>query len=266
MSDEKPGLIERYSSAINSSHLELNPIRRGAADFLLAIGMCRGMDGEREVLGSMLMRLMCEFSLAKGEYLQARRNQANMLAQSKEQKDVECSAELAHQAEVDALSAHQHILLKLPSLAQTKEAFGRWCAIHATKHGFMPIGAMPTENAGFVGIATPVKFSAWRVAHVNRSEVIRILAGRVLDVFLEPTCIRCSGRGFSGGYNGGPQIKCNTRGGCGGSGKRPIDNIGNSREQHEFSYYLYGQAERLLTNVEIQLAERLRDEPAKAVP
>jgi hypothetical protein len=257
MSDEKPGIIERYSNAIQSSHLELSPIRRGAADFLLAVGMCRGPDGERETLGSMLMRLMCEFDSAKGEYIMARRNQSNALARAKVNKQPEAAAELVHQAEVDALSAHQHILLKLPSLPHTREAFGRWTTIQASKRKFMDCGDMP--------IATSAKFKAWRQGMADRQAVIGILAGRVLDVFLEPTCIRCSGRGFNGGYNG-MQTICNTRGGCGGSGKRSIDNIGNTREQHEFSYFLYGQAEHLLTNVEIQLAERLRDDAPRVTP
>lgn len=254
MSDEKPGLQERYASAMRSSHLELNPIKRGAADFLMAIGFCRGIDGEKESLGSMLMRLMVEFDGVKSEYVMARRNQANALARAKVSKQPEAAAELAHQAEVDALSAHQHILLKLPSLPRTREAFGNWTTIQASKKHFMDCGDMP--------IATGAKFKSWRQGMADRQAIIGILAGRVLDVFLEPTCIRCSGRGFNGGYNG-VQTICNNRGGCGGSGKRPIDNIGNTREQHEFSYFLYGQAERLLTNVEIQLAERLRDDAPK---
>lgn len=266
MSEDKPCLVERYSIAIQSNHLELSPIRRGAADFLIAVGMCRGMDGEKEPLGSMLMRLKCEFDNAHGEYLIARKNQMKSMGEAKQEKDDEIRADMESQSDKDATLAHAHILLKIPSLARTREAFGNWTLIQAGKQRFMDCGMMPTEGAANVGIAITGKFRAWRKSVADRQTVVSILAGRVLDVFLEPTCLRCSGRGFSGGYNGKMQTICNNRGGCGGSGKRPIDNIGNTKEQHAFSYYLYGQAERLLTNVEIQLAERLRDDAPRAVP
>lgn len=253
--DEKPGLLERYSIACSSNHLEIHPHKRGAVDLLTDIAFCSGKSNEREPLGAMLMRLVHEFDQARGEYASARRHQAACLARSKAVKDVELAAEMLHEAEVNALSAHMHILQKLPSLPTTREAFGNWTILQAEKHNFMPCGLIP-RDVKMIG--------AWREDLKRRYEVIAILAGRVLDVFLEPTCLRCSGRGFSGGYNGKVQTICNNRAGCGGSGKRSIDNIGNTKEQHDFSQFLYGQAERLLRNVEIRYYANQREDRTPA--
>lgn len=247
---EKPGLIERYSLAINSTHLELIPHKRGAADLLSDMAMAHGVHGLREPLGGMLMRLIVEFSAVKGEYVAARNHQARQLRMARETKDLALSEQITRDAADSAESAHQYILQKVPSLASTKEQFGRWCLEKAVKQNFMPIGAMPTDQA---------HFREWRRRMEHRESVVAILAGRVLDVFLEPTCFKCSGRGFSGGYDGHVQQICPIRGGCGGSGKRPINHIGNNREQHDFSYFIYGQIERLLTDVEIQLARKMSD-------
>ncbi|HEY9138770.1 MAG TPA: hypothetical protein VIM67_10885, partial [Terriglobus sp.] len=185
-----------------------------------------------------------------GDYVAARNHQARQLRMAREVKDLELAAQITREAAESAESAHQYILQKIPSLTSTKEHFGRWCLEKAVRQNFMPIGAMPTDQA---------KFRDWRQRMERREDVVRILAGKVLDVFLEPTCFRCCGRGFSGGYDGQVQTICPLRGGCGGTGKRPLSHIGNNREQHDFSLYLYGQVERLLTDVEIQLARKMSD-------
>jgi len=254
LSDEKPSIGERYAIALTSSHLEWSNERRTALDFLLAMGCVRDGDG-RETMGSMLMRLMHEFAQIKGEYSNARRQQARMLLAAKEVRDPLMAAAIEVLAEDEAIAAHQHIRLKIPSLAATQRAFTNWCMIQAGKRGFMTLAPMPTDR---------VKFKTWRQSLDERNRTIGLLAGKVLDVFMEPTCIRCSGRGFSGGYSGTIQTKCNTRGGCGGSGRRDLRHIGNSSLQHDFSYYLYCQAEHLLTHVEIELAKKMRDDTVKA--
>lgn len=232
--DDKPSWSERYAAAIGSSHLEMVSNKRGAIDLLTAVGMCR-VNGDRESLGSMLMRLQCEFDAAHGEYSMVRRNQARSLMEARDKRDPAQIAAMEHAAEVEALLAHKHILLKIPSFARTRKAFERWCMIQAHKRNFM-------------------------ADDPNQQRVIGILASRVLDVFLEPTCLRCSGRGFLGsGYEGKMQTFCPTRGGCGGAGKRDVTRIGNNKDQHDFSYHLYCSAHRLLQTVESQLAQKMRN-------
>jgi len=249
---EKPTIAERYSSALNSTHLEMHMERRGAVDFLCAMGLaCAGQDKRRETLGSLLLRLTIEFSAAKGEYTQAKRLQVRAHLEAKDKRDPDEAAAIESQADADALSAHAHILLKLPSLARTKNAFGNFANVMANQHRFMQFGPMPTD----IG-----KMGAWRQEQADRANVIRILSGRVLDVFLEPTCLRCSGRGIlSSAYEGKMQTFCPSRGGCGGSGKRRIDAIGNNKDQHAFSGMLYSEAQQLLSNVERQVALKMRD-------
>lgn len=247
---EKPGILERLSTAMNSTHMELVPHKRGACDFITDFAFAHGVHGLREPLGGMLMRLVVEFSAVKGEYVAARNNQARQLRMARETKDMALAEQITREAAESAESAHQYILQKVPSLTSTKEHFGRWCLEKAVRQNFMPIGAMPIDKD---------KFREWRQRMEHRESVVAILAGKVLDVFLEPTCFKCSGRGFSGGYDGHVQVICPIRGGCGGCGKRPINHIGNNREQHDFSHFLYGQIERLLTDVEIQLARKMSD-------
>ena len=53
--EDRPNVTERYSSALNSSHLEVTPDKRGDVDMLIASGWAR------ESLGTQLYRLRVEF-------------------------------------------------------------------------------------------------------------------------------------------------------------------------------------------------------------
>lgn len=97
------------------------------------------------------------------------------------------------------------ILSKLKSLPATKQALGRWAVRMATKKAFMkPDG-----------------------------DVLR-LAGRALDVFLDPNCHHCEGRGKNGGY-GQPEVICKH---CRGTGKRDSRKFGQDEADRAFVRFL----------------------------
>lgn len=53
---------------------------------------------------------------------------------------------------------------------------------------------------------------------IKNVDVMSAMAS-AMDVWLDPNCPRCDGRGSNGGY-GKPSVLCVGRGGCSGSGKR----------------------------------------------
>ena len=120
------------------------------------------------------------------------------------------------------------VLSHLKSLPAAKEAIGKMAVFQATRRRFM----RPDADA-------------------------LILAGRVIDVFLDPNCSHCEGRGFTGGgrhEDSGPQVICRP---CGGSGKRRA-NIGRDDEERKFGAFLLSELERMTSEVEISMARFLR--------
>ena len=88
--------------------------------------------------------------------------------------------------------------------------------------------------------------------------VLRLLMGQVLDVFLDPTCHHCEGRGFHGGtHRGEQQVLCRP---CRGSSHRR-DQIGKDAAQAHFGAHLLAQLERQLVDVERAMKRFLRDRP-----
>lgn len=80
------------------------------------------------------------------------------------------------------------------------------------------------------------------------------LAGRALDLFLDPTCDKCEGRGKNGGY-GSPEILCKH---CGGTGKRQIKNAANYEAGRDFIAHLLSCLELLSTRTDGEIGKLLR--------
>lgn len=98
-------------------------------------------------------------------------------------------------------------------------------------------------------------------AHLARgrewpAEVVRGLAWRALSAWLDPNCQHCTGRGFTGGYDG-PHVLCRP---CGGSGSRRA-NIGRNDAEREFAARIGVVLEREAGAVKTQMQRYLR-EPA----
>lgn len=158
----------------------------------------------------------------------------------------------------DAWMAHAFVLMRLQSLASTKQAFGDWAMKMAIRRRFMDVGSLP--------VVDPEKSSlvaAWRKGKQAQQTVVLALAGQVLDLLLDPNCYRCEGRGFNGGYTSAPQKICNDerKGGCSGSGRRPTDKLGNCKEQHDFATYLMLEVDIMLGRTTREMNQKLRDAP-----
>jgi len=295
MSQEPTTIRERYARAMSSSHLELNSNRRGDIDIIMAAGAAGMPDDKRPehlrtghavpTIGGLLFRLMAEYDEVRGPRAVARRNFE--AADSREHARVNASdavtretnrrqrigehamtpdevracvvkgAEaLRDQMAHDARMAHAFVLMKLKSLSSTKQAFGEWAMVLAGKRRFMDVGPMPLVDPEKSGLV-----AAWRKGKQAQQTVVLALAGRVLDLLLDPNCYRCEGRGFNGGYDHSPQKICNDirKGGCGGSGKRNT-RIGKTKEEDDFAGYLMMEVDIMLGRVTREMNQRLKDE------
>ena len=85
-------------------------------------------------------------------------------------------------------------------------------------------------------------------------DVMRV-TGRVLDVFLDPLCHHCEGRGFNGGtHRGEPQVLCRP---CRGSGHRR-DQIGKDELERHFAAFMLAQLEAWIGEVDRIMLSYLR--------
>ncbi|MGA0608848.1 hypothetical protein [Caldimonas sp. KR1-144] len=242
--EDRPTVEERYTRAIRSSDLEVDE-QRGDVDMLIAAGWCH------ETLGTMLYRLACEFDSVKSEQHLANveivraakaidaqiEAAAEVLKLKPEAKQEEVEAAeyraarmrsdaeaMRRQAEAAHVTARLLILQRMKSLDATKAALGRWACVQATRRHFMQ----------------------------NDADVVR-LAGRVLNVFLDPTCSSCQGRGRNGGY-GSVQSICRA---CSGSGKRKT-NLGKDAVERWFAQHLLAEMESMLAEIDRQMRRYLR--------
>lgn len=128
---------------------------------------------------------------------------------------------LAANAETERLL----ILMKLKSLGEAKAALGRFAEQRAV---------------------------------IRKDEIkpgdLMALTGRVLDVFLDPNCGRCEGRGVNGGYEGTPRAICKH---CGGTGKRR-HNIGKTATEKQLADHLLAEMSRRIDHVDSQMRRYLR--------
>lgn len=297
---EPTTLRERYSRAMSSSHLELTPHRRGDIEIIMAAGGAGMPDSRREdgrtfsanvedrrlLLASSLVRLMAEYDEVRGQRAVARRNfeagdtkdhqrseaatavnresgrrarlgEAPMDADELRVCVMKAAEAMRDQLAHDARMAHAFVLMRLKSLASTKQEFGEWAMQMAIRRRFMDCGPMPMVDPERSGLV-----SAWRKGKRAQQSIVMVLAGRVLDLVLDPNCYRCEGRGFNGGYDRSPQKLCNDirKGGCGGSGKRPTK-LGKTREEDDFADYLMMEVDIMLGRVTREMQQRLRDQP-----
>jgi hypothetical protein len=86
---------------------------------------------------------------------------------------------------------------------------------------------------------------------------LRKLTGRVLDVFLDPNCDKCEGRGMGGGgmaEDPGPVFICTH---CKGSGKRR-GALGRTAPERFFAAHLLALMERAADHAEQEMRRRLK--------
>jgi D-alanyl-D-alanine dipeptidase len=237
---EAPTIAERYSSAIETSDLGLGK-RRKHVDLIIAAGLVP------DSLATALFRLHAEYDAVRGEHRAAEARMRLREREAGKQKDDpvgkkggltagQKSKAIIGAAEAEAVTAHALILAQLTSLRGAKERFGQWAVVEATRQRFMK----PDREA----------------LHV---------AGRVLDVMLNPTCRHCDGRGFTGGgrhEQSGAPIVCRP---CRGTGHRR-DDIGRDDGERRFATHLLMQADAMLADAGRQIRHGLkRVEEAKRI-
>lgn len=220
MNDDRPTLGERYSSATESSNLKLGE-RRGDVDIIIAAGLVP------DTLGSTLYRLQVEYDCVRSEHRAAevRMRSLEKMAPNEQGEDDDTGTtaeqrtrEILEIAEREALTAHVLILAHLTSLHEAKRLFGGHAILEATRQRFM-----------------------------RPNHEVMILAGQVLDVFLNPTCRHCEGRGFNGAHRRDePQIWCRP---CRGSGNRR-DLIGKDAGQRAFATHLLMSTDAMMFEVQ----------------
>ena len=249
--DEPMTLAERYSSAVESSNLRLKETR-GDLDLIIAVGVAaqgpaddeddteekrlrKGRQRDEAMLAAMLMRLLVEFDLVRGDYraaeLQMRQREAE--AKRAERKGwiggvsaAERAERIMEEAEAAALTAHVLILSQLSSLRDVKALFRCYAIAQATRLRFMQPDAYVLK-----------------------------LAGQVLDVFISPTCRHCHGRGFFGSLqHGEKQTICRP---CKGSGNRR-DSMGKDEFDRRFANQLLMQTSSLLAAAEAKTSGQRR--------
>lgn len=212
LTDDKPSLTERYSTAIEASNLKLEADHQRAIDVVIAAAWAD--DG----LGSMLCRLEAEYDAVRADMSVKRQRAADAeKAAEQEEKAMKYGPTrvraLRDQAAVDALSQRYELLSRLKSLPAVRQAFGRFAVREATLTKFMQTDA---EVCAFAGL--------------------------VLNVYLEKVCTWCGGRGFNGGeYSaaGAGKIICRR---CHGSGKA-ASSVGRNNEERAFAGHLLARME-----------------------
>lgn len=248
--DDRPTIQERYSRATQSSHLEVIERRTGDVDILIAAGWVG------DSLGTLLYRLVAEWDAVKGErtlYEQEVTRLQELHRESTAHRDRE-QAQIKfgptrwtiyreqtdqHAKDIarEIVTGRAMVLMNLKTLAPAREALGRFGIQHAAAKGYP--------------IATPALFA---------------VVGRVLDVFLDPLCGHCAGRGFNRAKGDsdaivvdrdrkGLMVLCRP---CKGSGKRSDDDIGKDAIERQFAGNLLFEMASKMTNVERSMRSFLR--------
>lgn len=228
---DSPTVGERYSSATESSNLRLRLDRRGDVDALIAAGWVR------EDLGTALHRLRSEFDGIKAEQ------------------------ERIDPLRTERLTALESAWLRLlndgpPPGAFLYEYELRRREIDASRVTSLLLCRSELKSLGEA--VWRVGASAWRLAdrmRLRNSIDVERLASRALDVFLDPTCRGCDGRGFNGGaHRGEKAILCKP---CRGSGNRR-DEIGKNDTERNFALNLLMQLGSELAEVDRRMRGFLR--------
>ena len=216
--DTRATIGERYCTATESSNLRVGE-RPGDIDMIIAAGLMP--DG----LAAALFRLQVEYDGVRSEHraaeMKMRQDEAKAKAQQGEGASQRAEAIMA-ESEQSALVAHVLILTRLTALRDAKERFGAFALKEANRR---------------------------RLLKTDRE--VAVIAGRVLDVWLNPTCRHCSGRGFNGAtHRGEVQTLCRP---CRGSGHRR-DSIGKDDAERNFAGHLMMQTDAMLSEAQREIA------------
>ena len=183
-------------------------------------------------LASSLFRLQVEYDRVRAEHHAAElvmRNGEKLAREqslSADQRERDKAEDTGRVTAEGALTAHLLILMQMSSLREAKRLFGEYAEREATQRRYM----RPARD-------------------------VAAIAGRVLDVFLNPNCRHCEGRGFNGAsHRGEMQVLCRP---CRGSGHRR-DSIGKDETDRGFAAHLLMQTDALLYQAQRDMTRNFR--------
>lgn len=246
--EDRPTLEERYSRALESSHLSVDPDQRGDVDYLVAAGWCH------ESLGTALFRLRGEWDLTRAQLRQAEdaaregANDARTLTRRATAAAARVSGANPRQAEALKDEADK----ALERAEKTRDATER-AALTARALALVHLktlsGARQALHVYAIALGARSKF--------YDTESVRLITGRALQLWLDPNCPHCEGRGFVKQI-GEPQRWCQE---CARTGKRINGNPGfrlaKSEAGHQFGRALLCEMDRKAEQVMKAMRMRL---------
>lgn len=174
--EDRPTIDERYAAAMESSDLSPKPYRCDL-DYLVAAGFVH------ESLGTMLYRLKSEWDMVRQDLRRAEVQAAEgaretvRLRRRAATKKGEDAAKLLDRAEAlqertkeSALTERALVLAHLKTLSATREALHAYAIAFGTR------------------------------TRVFDLDMIRHVVGKALQLWLDPRCPHCEGRGYTGGF------------------------------------------------------------------
>lgn len=245
--ESRPSLGEQYGVVATSSGNLRAGEQRTDLDYVHAAGLA----GQRNELGVLLFRLQAEYDAVKGQMERADAFQAGQpLALKREAhaiqekvKEARLTEEqgatlndvMRRRSQGEILAARALILSQLKTLDQAKQSLGWVAIVRATKTRYM-----------------------------KPDVVVLKLAGRVLDVFLDPLCHHCDGTGREGNeYRGEKVTPCKP---CGGTAHRRSQ-LGNDDAARGFAWDLLLQMNRVMSEASKAMGHKLHStDPAMCQP
>jgi hypothetical protein len=238
--EDQPTIAERYSSAVADGV--------GMTSVILAAGL------QQYPVGATLMRLQSEYDTVRGELERAGEIARETISKAQRlERDAGTATKLAERAatpekrselawsaiesadraqalrrrtEQEILTARCLVLTRLKTLHDAKTRIGAYALVLATKNRFM----VPND-------------------------VVLRLAGRVIDVWLDPVCHKCDGSGLVEAYEGGAATKqCSV---CGGTGNRR-EQVGGNERARWFAFLLLGDIQREMALAAAAMGRKLR--------
>jgi hypothetical protein len=247
---------ETYQRATQSSNLK--PTRCGVRGDLDVVGAAAFVP---ESLGMLLFRLVGEYDRARGEkalYEIEAARLYQLLPQMRRQLEaaksaVEAQHDEKHNAHVIAMQT-RHVVKLTREIAWTADEAKR----ETTTGRAMVLLQLTSLHSAkqLVGELAVRIASTYTITFDHK--VLMHLAGRVLDVFLDPKCPQCTGRMFSGGsHRGEMKVICR---GCKGSGHRR-DDLGHTEMERHLASRILVELSRKVGYAEKCLRAALRDNP-----
>lgn len=190
--DTKPTIPERYATAMDSAHLEVLPTAC-SVDFLIAAGWCP------ETLGTRLHRLRAEWDAVRGDHRQARHNAGVSVEQARAISRLAAETEARAAGEMDEAKAERILGDAKQSRAAAKtvnDDAGR-AALIARALMMVHLTSLHETREALHSYAITL---ATRTRLMVPDVVVHRITGRALELWIDPICPHCDGRGFTGGF------------------------------------------------------------------